>query len=169
MGSARRKRKLIGEGGWAVSSNFGEFCGGLLRGVLIVIVSVALTTGFLLAMGKLNSTCAESVSANPPAQPQELTITRYYSDVDGREISDPLIQHYDGEKLREYRGTVIVRYLDGDKWLVRVLFRELVIQQDGSGREELVDRVEWIVKEKVEVQVYFDPNGKAETVGAIRS
>ena len=104
-----------------------------------------------------------------PTTPPELTITRYFSDVDGREISDSLVQHYDGEKLREYRGTVIVRYLDCDKWLVRVLFRGLVIQEDGSGREELVDRVEWEVKEKVEIQVYFDPNGKAETAGAIRS
>lgn len=105
----------------------------------------------------------------PPAPPPEICITRYFSDVDGREISDPLVQHYDGERLREYRGTVIVRYLDGDKWLVQVIFRGLVIQEDGSGREEVVDRVEWEVKEKVEFQVYFDPTGKAEMVGAIRS
>lgn len=138
--------------------------------VLPVLLSVAVCVGVSsIVMRCVGGNVRLFDTVSPPAQPPELTITRFYSDVDGREISDTLVQHYDGSKVRDYSGAVIVRKLGNDKWLVRVIVRGLVIQEDGSGREEVVERVELEVKEKVEMQVYFDPCGEADTPGAIRS
>jgi hypothetical protein len=81
-----------------------------------------------------------------PSTPPEICITRYYSDTDGGELELPLVQHYDGQKVRDYRGVVIVRYIDGGGHEVTVM--------DSDGM------MNWLVKDVAEFQKYIDSETK---------
>lgn len=103
-----------------------------------------------------------------PVAPPELTITRFYSDLDGSEVGKPIVQHYDGAQMREYRGTVVVRYIEGGGFEVTV--------HDAGGA------IDWCVKDLLELLKYVDPetmesrkffksfiSGKSRSIGILPS
>lgn len=84
-----------------------------------------------------------------------LNINRTYSDIDGREVTNPTVTFADGTYIF---GSVIVRQLRDDTWMVK-------IKPDDAKKSEMTVIVDVVT----ESATYFDLGPSPDNPGAIRS
>ncbi len=124
---------------------------------LVFPVSVALLVLALVLVGFYirQEKRLERPIASEGSDVRALNINRTYSDIDGREVTNPTIRFADGTEIV---GSVIVRQLRDDTWMVK-------IKPDDAKKSEMTVIVDVVT----ESATYFDMGPSPDNPGAIRS